>query len=226
MDGDSKISTRKTSIEREETVQNILEAHLPPIPPNSELEEALNTLAEVVHILDIPDASFSSYSTAITRMSDRRFELSRSLNRLAQVETELKEHFASLKHEFDLLQHWNDALDPNSPHSIHPESAMMLERRKASVVRKAKEYHRELEILLGSQPLEVPVTLPHYLAQKEKNLQLEKSLKEKRAKIKAFQGLSPNLELARHELHLAREKQKGLFQLRERLLGKMAEGVA
>ena len=37
---------------------------------------------------------------------------------------------------------------------------------------------------------------------------------------------SQNLELARHELRAAREKQMELIQLRERLLGRMADGVA
>ena len=35
-----------------------------------------------------------------------------------------------------------------------------------------------------------------------------------------------NLELARHELRAARQKQMELIQLRERLLGRMADGVA
>ena len=34
-----------------------------------------------------------------------------------------------------------------------------------------------------------------------------------------------NLELARHELRAARQKQMELIQLRERLLGRMADGV-
>ena len=33
------------------------------------------------------------------------------------------------------------------------------------------------------------------------------------------------MELARHELRVARQKQTELLQSRERLLGKMAEGV-
>ena len=67
--------------------------------------------------------------------------------------------------------------------------------------------------------------------------------KEKRAKIKAFQGLPPvrtnsipfvsteifyaqNLNLARHELRVARQRQMELIQLRERLLGRMADSVS
>lgn len=37
--------------------------------------------------------------------------------------------------------------------------------------------------------------------------------------------LFQNLELARHELRTARQKQMELIQLRERLLGRMADGV-
>ncbi|KIM39013.1 hypothetical protein M413DRAFT_75428 [Hebeloma cylindrosporum] len=55
---------------------------------------------------------------------------------------------------------------------------------------------------------------------------MERELKEKRAKIKAFQGLPPNLELARHELRVARQRQMELIQLRERLLGHMADNLS
>lgn len=104
MDTDFNAHNEPDTLGYEEAIQKIWDAHLPPIPLNSELELALNTLADVIMILDIPDASFNSYSTAISRMSERRFELSRSLNRLTQVETELKEHFAAVKHEYDLLK--------------------------------------------------------------------------------------------------------------------------
>lgn len=111
------------------------------------------------------------------------------------------------------------------------------------------------------QPLQVSTTVSQLLEQKEKNQTRERELKEKRARIKAFQGLPPvsmlkshpspyfnadaqmiwkpepftsislwcclsqNLELARHELRAARQKQMELIQLRERLLGRMADGV-
>ena len=136
------------------------------------------------------------------------------------------------------------------------------------------------------EPLQVSTTISQFFEQKEKNQIKERELKEKRAKIKAFQGLPPvsifflkkgpyhllilttttttktiksfyffdqtwyidfffffllffrfisffffffwfqNLELARHELRAARQKQMELIQLRERLLDRMADGVA
>ena len=169
------------------------------------------------------------------------------------------------------------------------ETVATLERRRETLIKKAKEYHKELESLLVSsffshlnfnfsfiisyitkieEPLQVSTTVSQLLEQKEKNQIRERELKEKRAKIKAFQGLPPvsiilkkpssnpliqydgsikilenflnlsditpwyyyfffsqNLELARHELRAARQKQMELIQLRERLLGRMADGV-
>ena len=37
---------------------------------------------------------------------------------------------------------------PGSSSGINPESSLTLERRKEAVVKKAKEYHKELEALL------------------------------------------------------------------------------
>lgn len=89
-----------------------------------------------------------------------------------------------------------------------------------------------------------PVTVTQLINQQEVNTRKEQELKVKRAKIKAFQGLPPvcfywefvpirpllniskNLELARHELRNARDEQMKLMQLRDRLLGRMAESVS
>jgi hypothetical protein len=46
------------------------------------------------------------------------------------------------------LYSWNEALIPGSSSGINPESSLILERRKEAVVKKAKEYHKELEALL------------------------------------------------------------------------------
>lgn len=86
---------------------------------------------------------------------------------MQQVEEELKNHLASLKHEHELMKQyvricppgrnepdwvplysWNEALIPGSSSGINPESSLILERRKEAVVKKAKEYHKELEALL------------------------------------------------------------------------------
>lgn len=206
------------------------EAHLPPLVvgegDKNEILESLDALAQVLRILDIPDASFTSYSTAITNLTTEKFALSRSLSRLRQVEEELKNHLASLKHEYEMMKHWNEALIPGSSAGINPESSLTLERRKDAVVKKAKEYHKELEALLAEEPLDVPITIRQLIEQKERTQAMERELKEKRAKIKAFQGLPPNLELARHELRVARQRQMELIQLRERLLGHMADNLS
>ena len=100
-------------------------------------------------------------------MTSEKYALSRSLSRLQQVEEELKNHLASLKHEHEvmkqyvqvccpvrkepnlvLLYSWNEVLMPGSSNDIHPEGSLTLERRKEAVVKKAKEYHKELEALL------------------------------------------------------------------------------
>ncbi|OJT12887.1 hypothetical protein TRAPUB_10584 [Trametes pubescens] len=70
-----------------------------------------------------------------------------------------------------------------------------------------------------------PVNITELYAFRKKLKEQEKILKEKRAKVEAFQGLPPNIDLARHALAEARDKQMELIQLRERLLGKMADGV-
>jgi len=49
--------------------------------------------------------------------------------------------------EFHRLS-WNEALVPGSSSGINPEGSLTLERRKEAVIKKAKEYHKELEALL------------------------------------------------------------------------------
>ena len=105
------------------------EPHLPPLSvgedDRDEIVESLDALAQVLQILDIPDASFTrlvgmdrtlaslafeflfnSYSTAITNLTSERFALSRSLSRLEQVEEELKNHLASLQHEHEMMKQY------------------------------------------------------------------------------------------------------------------------
>ncbi|KAF9527125.1 hypothetical protein CPB83DRAFT_907928 [Crepidotus variabilis] len=202
--------------------------HLP--PPSFDAEEAqeiqgaLETLTRVIHVLNIPDAKFTSYATAINALSEQHLALSRSLVRLRTVENDLKEHLFILQAELRLINHWNQVLVPGSSESLL-EAPSTLERRRDAMLKKAKEYHRELEALAARQPLNIPVSLGQLLLQKESNVSKEKEMKEKRARLQAFHGLPPNLELARHELRMARQKQTELIQLRERLLRKMAEAV-
>ena len=46
---------------------------------------------------------------------------------------------------------------PASPNSLFPEAAATLERRRESLVKKAKEYHRELEALRVSSHSDILV---------------------------------------------------------------------
>jgi len=86
------------------------------------------------------------------------------------------------------------------------------------------------------------VTLTEFIAQRTKNEALEKELMAKTARVEAFQGLPAvcfmssysagevdttfqNLDLARHELRVAKQNYRELAQHRQELLSKMAESM-
>jgi HAUS augmin-like complex subunit 1 len=90
------------------------------------------------------------------------------------------------------------------------ETASALERRKDALIKKAKEYQKELDLLkvqcyvLSRQflpqttcalqkeiPDEPTVTVTELAAQQERIRKKEQEVKAKKAKIKAFQGLPP-----------------------------------
>ena len=95
-------------------------------------------------------------------------------------------------------------------------------------------------------PDDIPLTITELAMFRKELKKQEQALKDKRAKVEAFQGLPPvspsnnhqtlafnctdcgrkNIELARHALQEARDQQMALIQLRERLLGKMVDGVS
>ena len=95
----------------------------------------------------------------------------------------------------------------------------------------------------ADMPEAPPVSITELAALRKKLKEQEHILKQKRAKVEAFQGLPPvssvwqvevhasneplvqNIELARHALAEARDKQMELINIRERLLGKMVKGV-
>ncbi|KAH9487324.1 hypothetical protein JR316_0001397 [Psilocybe cubensis] len=200
--------------------------HLPPLIDGDDVSTALETLVQITQALDIPDASFAHYSSTIDALHAERHALMRSLLRLQGVEDALKDYLASLKLELNLIKRWNGILTSGSPDSIYQDTTATLEKRKEALVKKSKEHYRELESLQAEVPLSIPISINKLLTQKEKNQLKEREIREKRARIKAFQGLPPNLELARHELKQARRRQTELTQLRERLLAKMADGLA
>jgi len=192
------------------------------LPLSKGIEERLDVLTQAAILLGIDDLSFSSYSTAIDRLSTELLSTRRSLNHLLCAEDELESHLASLRHEQFLVDKWTTTMEREEETG---ESIATLERRREGLLKKAKEYHKELDTLLADMPSATPVTVTQLVKQQEKNRLKEQQLQEKRAKIKAFQGLPPNLELARDELRNSRDEHLKLIQLRERLLRRMAEGV-
>ncbi|KZT24661.1 hypothetical protein NEOLEDRAFT_1134699 [Neolentinus lepideus HHB14362 ss-1] len=139
------------------------------------------------------------------------------------AEEEILDHLASAIHEDYLATKWikvfNDEFE-------REENIATLERQKAALISKAREYQKSLEKVMAQMPEPLPVTVSDILDQRERIRKREQDLKAKQAKIRAFKGLPPNLELARHELRNARQEQMQLIQLRERLLGAMAAGVS
>ncbi|KAG5649643.1 hypothetical protein H0H81_002723 [Sphagnurus paluster] len=195
-------------------------------PPqlSKEVEERLNVLQGIADSLYIDDPSDPlSYQSAIAHLSADALAAKRLLNRLAFIEQELQTHLATTRFEVRLLAQGTEALDAEHAKG---ENAAVLERRREDLVRKAKEYHEELKSILKTMPDAPAVTVSCLTEQQARNRAREQELKAKRAKVKAFKGLPPNIELARHELRNARNELGELTQLRERLLGRMAEGVS
>ena len=64
------------------------------------------------------------------------------------------------------LYSWNKTLIPGPSNSLNLEAAETLERRRETLIRKAKEYHKELESLLVSpfyQPNPPPLQFPIFM---------------------------------------------------------------
>ncbi|KAF8227808.1 hypothetical protein L208DRAFT_1365636 [Tricholoma matsutake] len=186
------------------------------------IKQRLDVLTQAAILLRIDDLSFSSYSASINRLSDEALSTKLSLNRLLGAEDELECHLASIRHEQLLAEKWKTTMEREEEIG---ESITTLERRRQVLLKKAKEYHKELDALLANMPDAPPVTVTQLMKQQESNKLKEQQLQAKRAKIKAFQGLPPNLHLARQELRSARDEHMKLIQLRERLLRRMAESV-
>ncbi|KAH9850582.1 hypothetical protein C2E23DRAFT_734559 [Lenzites betulinus] len=215
----SKLSTGS---ERYYTLKGRPYSHLESLELSPEVEEYLEILTDVAQALGVDDLSFSTFSEAIERLDAEALSVARSLLVTREAEDELARHLLSVIHEQRRIEKWTQILQAGSYTS---ESVAALERQKAALTTKAKEYQKELNLVTGDAPEPPPVSITELAAFRKSLDEQEQVLKEKRAKVEAFQGLPPNIDLARHALAEARDKQMELIQLRERLLGKMADGV-
>ncbi|KAL1741438.1 hypothetical protein HDZ31DRAFT_45438 [Schizophyllum fasciatum] len=188
-----------------------------------EITQRLDLLADVAHILQIEDTTdFLSYSNSLSRLSQHSLDAKQTLARLEYIESELRVRIAEMKHEERLIAKWRSTLSEQYPDG---EDAHAVLRRRDAVLKRAKEYKNELD-KLQSEALEPPsVTIGDIILQQEANRQREQEMKTKRAKLKAFQGLSPNPDLARAHLREAQDEQTRLIGIREQILAQMADSV-
>ncbi|KAI5885070.1 uncharacterized protein SCHCODRAFT_02645013 [Schizophyllum commune H4-8] len=188
-----------------------------------EVAQRLSLLVDVAQLLRIEDAThFLSYSNALSRLSQNSLEAKRTLARLDYIESELRAHLAEMKHEERLISKWKLTMNEEYPDG---EDSRAVLRRRDAVLRKAKEYKTELDQLQAETPQSPSVTIGDLATQQEANRQREHAMKTKRAKLKAFQGLSPNPDLARAQLRDAQDEQTRLIGIREQILAKMADSV-
>ncbi|RPD70839.1 hypothetical protein L226DRAFT_574496 [Lentinus tigrinus ALCF2SS1-7] len=198
---------------------------MPELPKTVASAEAglyVDALEDVADALGVEDLSFSVYSSVIDRLDHEEVAVNRALLRTQQAEVELTQYLQSILHERRLIDRWIDSLQPTVESA---DTVSELERRKTALIAKAKEYQKELSELQSDMPETAAVSITELSAFRKQLKKQEHTLKEKRARVEAFQGLPPNIELARHALQEARDKQMELIQLRERLLGKMVDGV-
>ncbi|KAI0369862.1 hypothetical protein BV20DRAFT_1044108 [Pilatotrama ljubarskyi] len=211
-----------SAIERYYTAKGRLFSHLDGLQLSPEIEDYLETLTDIAEALDIDQLSFSTYSGAIECLETEELSVARSLLRTREVKDELARHLLSSLHEQRQMEKWTETLQSQSNGD---ETTAALERQKAALTSKAKEYQKELDLITSDMPETPPVSITELAAFRKQLKKHEQVLKEKRARVEAFQGLPPNIDLARHALAEARDKQMELIQLRERLLGKMVDGV-
>ncbi|KAL7285900.1 hypothetical protein ACG7TL_001011 [Trametes sanguinea] len=196
-------------------------AHLDRLELSPETERYLDVLVDIADALGVDDLSFSTYSNAIERLDAEELAVTRSLLRAREAQDELEQHLLSTVHENALIDKYVRRL--GGPHD--EESVASLQREKAARASKAKEYQKQLDMLMSDMPEAPPVSITELDVLRKQLKKQDQVLKEKRAKVEAFQGLPPNIDLARLALVEASEKHLELVQIRERLLRKMAEGV-
>ncbi|KAI8983281.1 hypothetical protein BD414DRAFT_529720 [Trametes punicea] len=197
-------------------------SHFDQLELSSETENYLEALVDIADALGIDDLSFSTYSEAIERLDAEELTVVRSLLRTREAEDELSQQLLTAVHEKTLIKNWMKELHTTS---LGTERVAALQRQKATLTSKAKEYQKELETTLMDMPEAPPVSITEFISLRKQLKKQEQMLKEKRARVEAFQGLPPNIELAKHALAEARDKQMELIQLRERLLSKMVDEV-
>ncbi|KAJ2979227.1 hypothetical protein NUW54_g11170 [Trametes sanguinea] len=197
-------------------------AHLDDLELLPETETHLDILVDIADALGVDDLSFSTYSGAIERLDAEELAVTRSLLRTREAQDELEQHLLSTVHENALIEKWIQSLQ-SGPHD--EESVASLQREKAARASKAQEYQKELDMLMSDMSEAPPVSITELATLRKQLKKQDQVLKEKRAKVEAFQGLPPNIDLARLALAEASEKHMELIQVRERLLRKMAEGV-
>ncbi|KAI0717500.1 hypothetical protein C8T65DRAFT_640788 [Cerioporus squamosus] len=181
----------------------------------------VDALEDVADALGVGDLSFPVYSSVIDRLDQEEVDVNRALLRTQRAEAELTQYLLLILHEQRLIDQWTASLRTTAT----ADTVSELERRKAALVAKAREYQKELGELQAQMPETAPVSITDLTSFRKQLKKQEQTLKEKRARVEAFQGLPPNLELARHALQEARDTQMELIRLRERLLGKMVDGV-
>ncbi|KAF8879963.1 hypothetical protein BD779DRAFT_1550548 [Infundibulicybe gibba] len=191
-----------------------------------DIQRELEALTAITEKLQIEDTSFLSISAALNQISDELLSLKVSLNRLQFAAHDIEFHLTQVEHERRLISKWTEALDADVRDK---ESITLMERRREATVRKAKEYHHELEMLLAGMKGPPSITVSDVQKKQAANRIREQELKIKRQKIRAYGGLhrfgALNLQLAKQELQSAILEQTKLIQLRERLLGSMADSV-
>ncbi|KAI0781829.1 hypothetical protein C8Q75DRAFT_737957 [Abortiporus biennis] len=215
-------SSEYMTLEEYEKLLGHRHEYLKDVKVSEEIEGCLNILSQISESLGLDEPTYTSFLSAITRRSEEELELKRSLLKLRHAEGQLTDHLAIIKHEEALINQWNEVLHEKLDSG---ENLVTLERRKSALAAKAREYQKDLEAINKNMPDSPEMTISDLLAFKERLKNKEQELKMKRAKIKTFQGLPPDLELARLELQKAQDEQMKLIQLRERLLGRMASSV-
>ncbi|RPD59485.1 hypothetical protein L227DRAFT_527529 [Lentinus tigrinus ALCF2SS1-6] len=195
---------------------------LPRMAASAEAGLYVDALEDVADALGVEDLSCSVYNSVIDRLDHEEVAVNRALLRTQQAEVELTQYLRFILHERRLIDRWVDCLQTTAESA---DTVSELERRKTALIAKAKEYQKEFSELQSDMPETAAVSITELSAFRKQLKKQEHTLKEKRARVEAFQGLPPNIELARHALQEARDRQMELIQLRERLLGKMVDGV-